>query len=148
VALLTFATSRLYDCFRREHVLEGMVPTEPAFDPAMHSLQALGGYPSTTIGTEPELRLLRETVPRIPLGEQILLELCFEEDPLSGPALARVLGVETRTLPSRLESAWKHLDLKQALEKRNSWNSPEGPVVEGFASATQPHPQPIQVKAK
>lgn len=110
VALLMFATSRLYDYFRLEHVLEGVVSTERAFDPAMHSLQALGGYPSTMIGTEPELRLLREAVPRIPLGEQILLELCFEEERLTGKALARVLGVDARTLPSRLESAWSHLE--------------------------------------
>lgn len=110
VALLTFATSRLYDYFRGEHVLESLVHTGPEFDPAAHSLQALGGYPSTTIGTEPELRLIRETVPRIPLREQILLELCFEEERLSDSALARVLGVDSRTLPSRLESAWKHLE--------------------------------------
>jgi hypothetical protein len=110
VELLAFATLRLYDYFRLEHVLEGVVSTERAFDPAMHSLQALGGYPSTMIGTESELRLLREAVPRIPLGEQILLEVCFEEEPLSGLALARVLGVDVRTLPSRLESAWKHLE--------------------------------------
>jgi DNA-directed RNA polymerase specialized sigma24 family protein len=108
--LLTIATSRLYDYFRNEHVLENAVSTERAFDPAKHSLQALGGYPSTMIGTEPELRLLREAVPRIPLGEQILLELCFEEEPLTGSALARVLGGDARTLPSRLESAWRHLE--------------------------------------
>jgi hypothetical protein len=111
VELLAFATLRLYDYFRLEHVLEGVVATtERAFEPAMHSLQALGGYPSTMIGTEPELRLLREAVPRIPLGEQILLELCFEEEQLPGWALARVLGVDARALPSQLESTWTHLE--------------------------------------
>lgn len=115
VELLTLATLRLYDYFRLEHVLEGIVSTEGAFDPALHSLQALGGHPSTMIGTEPELRLLREAVPRIPLGEQILLELCFEDERLSGSALARVLGVDAGTLPSRLESAWEHLERELSL---------------------------------
>lgn len=110
VELLTIATSRLYDYFRLEHVLEHVKSTERAFEPAMYSLQALGGYPSTMIGTEPDLRLLREAVPRIPLGEQILLELCFEEERLSGSALARVLGVDAGTLPEQLERAWSHLE--------------------------------------
>jgi RNA polymerase sigma-70 factor, ECF subfamily len=106
VALLSFATARLYDYFKLEHVLESLVSTDPALLP----LQELGGHPSTMIETEPGLQLLREAVPRIPLGEQILLELCLEEEWLSESELAAVLGVEPSSIPARLESARAHLD--------------------------------------
>jgi DNA-directed RNA polymerase specialized sigma24 family protein len=106
VALLTFATARLYDHFKLEHVLENLASTDPALLP----LQELGGHPATMIETEPGLQLLREAVPRIPLGEQLLLELCLEEERLSESELAAVLGVEPGSIPARLESARAHLD--------------------------------------
>lgn len=106
VALLGFATARLYDHFMAEHALESLAPTHPALLP----LQELGGHPSTMIETEPELLLLREAVPRIPLGEQLLLELCLDPEPLSCSELAAVLDVDASSVPARITSARDHVD--------------------------------------
>lgn len=106
VSLLTFATHRLYDHFKFEHVLDSSVQT----DPSQLSLQELGGHPSTMIDTEPDLLLLREAIPRIPLGEQLLLELLLDEEPLSLAQLAAILGLEAVTMDERVERAREHLE--------------------------------------
>ena len=101
VSLLTFATHRLYDHFKFEHVLESFAQT----DPSQLSLQELGGHPSTMIDTEPDLLLLREAIPRIPLGEQLLLELLLDDDSFSLAQLARILGLEAVTMDERVGRA-------------------------------------------
>lgn len=106
VSLLTFATHRLYDHFKFEHVLESSAQT----DPSQLSLQELGGHPSTMIDTEPDLLLLREAIPRIPLGEQLLLELLLDEEPFSLAQLAEILGLEAVTMGERVERAREHLE--------------------------------------
>ncbi len=90
-----FQTARdvLYEHIRRHR--------DAAFDPEEVSLAELGLSPSTAYAQDLQQRTLLEALQRIPLEDQIALELYFMEG-LSGPELAVVLDVPEAAVPRRI----------------------------------------------
>lgn len=68
------------------------------------AIHELGAGASTLIARSEEHRRLLEALRRLPLKQQIMLELYFWED-LSGPALGEFLGIPENTARSRLRRA-------------------------------------------
>ena len=79
-----------------------------------HSLHELGAGPSTLLARGAEHQRLLTALRRLPLGQQIALELYFWED-LTGPELGEVLGVPEDTARSRVRRA--RLRLAQELDR-------------------------------
>ena len=73
------------------------------------SLEALGASPSQWVLEHQEQRLLLAGLRRLPLDEQILLQLHFW-DGLTGPQLAEILGVPEGTVRSRLRRTRQNLE--------------------------------------
>ncbi len=95
--LFTVARHRLYDQLRHRH-------RAPVFEPLTHSLEEIGPTPSSIVGQSQELELLQRALQRLPLEQQITLELYYWED-LRGAEIAAVFGVSEHTVRSRLARA-------------------------------------------
>lgn len=95
--LFAVARRRLADHFRRR-------AREPALDLARSSLVDLGTGPATALGRAQRRELLAEGLARIPLDDQIALELAYVEG-LSTRELASVLEIPENTVRSRLSRA-------------------------------------------
>jgi RNA polymerase sigma-70 factor (ECF subfamily) len=72
------------------------------------SLLDLGVSPSTAFAKDEEQRLVLEGLRRLPVDQQILLELFYWQD-LKGPELAKVLDVAEATVRTRLFRARQQL---------------------------------------
>jgi len=90
-----FQTARevLYEHLRRHR--------DGPFDPQEVALAELGPIPSTAYAEDLQQRTLLEALQRIPLEDQITLELYFMEG-LRGPELAVVLDVPEAAVPRRI----------------------------------------------
>ena len=95
--LFSVARRRLADHFRRR-------ARAPAVDFALSSLADLATGPATQLGRHQRRELLREGLARIPLDDQIALELAYFEN-LSTRELAAVLEIQENTVRSRLSRA-------------------------------------------
>lgn len=83
-------------------------------DPEVVSVIDLAPGPSTVAAHKAEQRLMLEALRALPLDYQIALELYHWEE-LTGPELARVLGITEAALRSRLHRA--KLELRKQLER-------------------------------
>jgi len=95
--LFAVARRRLADHFRRR-------ARAPAVDFGLSSLADLATGPATELGRRQRGELLRDALARIPLDDQIALELAYFES-LSTRELASVLEVPENTVRSRLSRA-------------------------------------------
>lgn len=95
--LFAVARKRLADHFRRR-------ARTPQLDLARSSLVDLGSGPVTQLGRAQRRELLRDGLARIPLDDQIALELAYFEG-LSTRELAAVLEIPENTVRSRLSRA-------------------------------------------
>ncbi len=95
--LFSVARRRLADHFRRR-------ARAPTVDFALSSLADLASGPATQLGRHQRRELLREGLARIPLDDQIALELAYFEN-LSTRELAAVLEIQENTVRSRLSRA-------------------------------------------
>jgi RNA polymerase sigma-70 factor (ECF subfamily) len=91
------ARRRLADHFRSR-------ARAPALDVGLSSLVALATGPATELGRRERGALLRDGLARIPLDDQIALELAYFES-LSTRELAGVLEIPENTVRSRLSRA-------------------------------------------
>ncbi|MDQ3367772.1 MAG: sigma-70 family RNA polymerase sigma factor [Myxococcota bacterium] len=95
--LFAVARRRLADHFRKR-------ARTPALDFAVSSLADLGPGPATALGDREQRALLQRGLARIPLDDQIALELAYGEG-LSTRELAAVLEIAEPTVRSRLSRA-------------------------------------------
>jgi RNA polymerase sigma-70 factor (ECF subfamily) len=95
--LFAVARRRLADHFRSR-------ARAPALDVGLSSLVALATGPATELGRRERGALLRDGLARIPLDDQIALELAYFES-LSTRELAGVLEIPENTVRSRLSRA-------------------------------------------
>ncbi len=95
--LFAVARRRLADHFRRR-------ARTPQLDLARSSLIDLGSGPVTQLGRARQHKLLSDGLARIPLDDQIALELAYFEG-LSTRELAAVLEIPENTVRSRLSRA-------------------------------------------
>jgi len=95
--LFGVARRRLADHFRRR-------ARRPTVDFALSSLADLATGPATQVGRHQRRELLREGLSRIPLDDQIALELAYFEG-LTTRELAGVLEIPENTVRSRLSRA-------------------------------------------
>lgn len=95
--LFSIARRRLADHFRSR-------ARAPAFDPALSSLADLAPGPATELDRQQRAELLAAGLARIPLDDQIALELAYVEG-LSTRELAAVLDIPENTVRSRLSRA-------------------------------------------
>ncbi len=95
--LFAIARRRLADHFRRR-------ARTPELDLARSSLIDLGAGPATQLGRAQQRELLRDGLARIPLDDQIALELAHVEG-LTTRELSRVLDIPENTVRSRLSRA-------------------------------------------
>lgn len=99
--LLGIARYELLDVYRRK--ANGRV-----FDPAVSSLEDLAPRPSELLRADQEKQALLHALRRIPLDQQLLLELYYWER-MTGAEIAAVLGVPSPTVRGRLRRARKAL---------------------------------------
>src|SRR5262249_46337801 len=95
--IFAVARRRLVDHFRK-------VARTPDLDPALSSVADLATGLETGLDRRKERELLRDALARIPLDDQIALELAYLEG-VSGRDLARVLDISENTVRSRLARA-------------------------------------------
>ena len=95
--IFTVARRRLVDHFRR-------VSRTPELDPALSSIADLRTGVETALDRGRARDVLRDALARIPLDDQIALELAYLEG-MPGRDVARVLGIGENTLRSRLARA-------------------------------------------
>jgi RNA polymerase sigma-70 factor (ECF subfamily) len=95
--LFAIARRRLADHFRKR-------ARTPVTDFAVSSVVDLGTGPVTQAGRRERSELLRDALARIPLDDQIALELAYFEG-LSSREIAGVLEIEENTVRSRLSRA-------------------------------------------
>ncbi|MCA9709829.1 MAG: sigma-70 family RNA polymerase sigma factor [Myxococcales bacterium] len=93
--LLTVARDRLVTWYRRQLRRSDL-------DPNAASVIELGASPGTDAAQGAEQRLVLEGLQRLPLEQQITLELSYWEQ-MSGAEIAQVLGVPEGTVRSRLD---------------------------------------------
>lgn len=86
----------------------------PELDLATSSLADLATGPATALGKQQQRELLRDGLARIPLDDQIALELSYFED-LSIRELASILDIPENTVRSRLSRA--RTKLREILEQ-------------------------------
>jgi len=77
-------------------------------DFTMTSVRDLGTSPTENLARREESKLLELALQRVPLDQQIALELTYSEG-LAAPEVARVLGIPANTVYSRLRRAKAHL---------------------------------------
>jgi RNA polymerase sigma-70 factor (ECF subfamily) len=99
--LFSVARRRLADHFRKR-------ARSPITDLAVSSVIDLGTGPATHAGRRERSELLRDALARIPLDDQIALELAYFEG-LSTREIADVLEIEENTVRSRLSRAREKL---------------------------------------
>jgi RNA polymerase sigma-70 factor (ECF subfamily) len=95
--LFAVARRRLADHFRKRS-------RAPVVDFALSSLADLATGPATALGKQQRKELLRDGLARIPLDDQIALELAYFEA-MSTRELAAVLEIPENTVRSRLSRA-------------------------------------------
>ena len=95
--LFTIARRRLADLFRKR-------ARTPDIDFAVSSVIDLGTGPATHVSRRQRSELLRDGLARIPLDDQIALELAYFEG-LSMKEIAGVLDIAENTVRSRLSRA-------------------------------------------
>lgn len=95
--LLTIARHELYDHLAREH-------RRPELDPAVTSLHDLAPGPSQQLARDEEQRRLHAALARLPLDDQLALELYYWEQ-LPMAELARVLEIGRSAAISRVHRA-------------------------------------------
>lgn len=95
--LFATARRRLADHFRKR-------ARSPALDFSMSSVVDLGTGPATHVGRRQRQDLLRDALARIPLDDQIALELAYFED-LPARDIASILEIQENTVRSRLSRA-------------------------------------------
>jgi RNA polymerase sigma-70 factor (ECF subfamily) len=95
--LFAVARRRLADFFRKR-------ARTPSLDLAASSVIDLGTGPVTHAGRRERSELLRDALARIPLDDQIALELAYFEG-LSSKEIADILEIEENTVRSRLSRA-------------------------------------------
>jgi RNA polymerase sigma-70 factor (ECF subfamily) len=100
--LFAIARRELFAHWRRRR-------TEPLPDPEAMSAADLGPSPSGVVGQGEEQRLVLEGLRRLPIDQQIVLELTYWED-LSDREIADVLDVPHGTVKSRIRRARLALD--------------------------------------
>ncbi len=79
-----------------------------SFDATQTSVADLSPSPSTIVATRQEHAMVLQALRELPLETQVLLELRFWEG-LTGPQLARVLGISEGTVRSRIRLARQRL---------------------------------------
>jgi RNA polymerase sigma factor (sigma-70 family) len=99
--LFTVARRRLIDHLRRVYRHGGV-------DVMSVTLEFLGTTPSQHVARDEETALLLAGLRRIPLEQQLVLDLAYFEE-LSGPEIAQVLDIAENTVRSRLARARKAL---------------------------------------
>jgi RNA polymerase sigma factor (sigma-70 family) len=80
------------------------LPLEGEFDPSVHKIADIVPGASTIIARCQEQEVIVNALRRLPLAQQILLELCYWEK-LKGPELARIMDVNASTMRSRIQKA-------------------------------------------
>lgn len=80
------------------------LPLDLELDPAVHDIAALVPGASTIIARCQEQELIVNALRRLPLEQQVLLELYYWEQ-LKGPELARIMEINASTLRSRIQKA-------------------------------------------
>ncbi len=95
--LFTAARSKLYDALRARQ-------RHGELDPLSQSLEDLGISPSEILGRHREQQLLVQALRKLPIEQQLLLELRYFEQ-MRGPELAAVLELPEATVRSRLRRA-------------------------------------------
>ena len=105
--LFAIAHRRLIDELRRRG-------RRPQLDPARESLMEIGLTPSGVLAQQQEVELLQRALPRLPLEQQVTLELFYWEG-MRGREVAAVLEVSEHTVRSRLARA--KAALKEELER-------------------------------
>jgi RNA polymerase sigma factor (sigma-70 family) len=95
--LFTIARRRLLDHLRTryKHAADSLTSL---------SVADLGTSPSSAVARHERERLLGEALRRIPLDQQIVLELAYWEE-LDGPTIAEILEISANTVRSRLSRA-------------------------------------------
>lgn len=73
-------------------------------DPETHDIASLVPGPSTIIERREELMLIVNALRRLPLEQQMLLELYYWEK-FKGPELAKIMEINASTLRSRIQKA-------------------------------------------
>ncbi len=105
--LYVVARNELYGHIRRRTREEDRAPV----DFTVSSLHDLGQSPSRVVAQQQEHQLMLEALRRIPVEQQLLLELYYWER-VPGPELARILDVAPATVRTRLYRA------REALRKQ------------------------------
>ncbi|HTU62847.1 MAG TPA: sigma-70 family RNA polymerase sigma factor [Polyangiales bacterium] len=105
--LFGLARMQLYLHYRKNGRLSG-------FDFTTTSVLDLRPSATGALMQRDEERLLQQALVRVPIDQQIALELTYWEE-LTAPEVARVLGIPENTVYSRLRRAKEHL--KTALEQ-------------------------------
>jgi RNA polymerase sigma-70 factor (ECF subfamily) len=77
-------------------------------DPSVSSVADLNSSPSRVLARGEEERMLLEALRKMPLDQQIVIELSFWEE-LTGPEIAEVLEIPEPTVRSRLRRATERL---------------------------------------
>ena len=108
--LFTIARHELYRFFRQKSAAAKL-------DFGVTSLSDLRTSATQRLAREQDKLALETALARLPLDDQILLELAYTEE-LDSPALAEILGIEPSSVRSRLHRARKQLE--QSLESSSS----------------------------
>ncbi len=109
--LFTIARHELYRFFRQKSAAAAKL------DFGVTSLSDLRTSATQRLAREQDKLALETALARLPLDDQILLELAYTEE-LDSPALAEILGIEPSSVRSRLHRARKQLE--QSLESSSS----------------------------
>lgn len=100
--LFGIARNVLFDHLRARHRAAGPL------DPEASCLHEIGPTPSERVAQKQEQRLLLDSLRRLPIDTQVLLEL-YHWQGLSAPELAQMYGLGERALRSRLHRAKESL---------------------------------------
>jgi RNA polymerase sigma factor (sigma-70 family) len=111
----------------REHVRE--LGRGRRLDPGVDSLAELAPGPSTLVGEREEHQLLLDGLRRLPIDDQILLELFYWERLDSG-ALGEIIGMPASSVRGRLGRARERL--KQAMKELSTARGVVVSVFEGI----------------
>ncbi|MCY1071188.1 sigma-70 family RNA polymerase sigma factor [Nannocystis sp. RBIL2] len=102
--LYRIACNRIVDFYRKQHRAVSVVD----IDVLTHSIEDLGAGPSTWLARREEQRILINALRRLPLQDQIVLELFYWED-MTAAEIGEVMNVVEPTVRGRLRAAKKRL---------------------------------------